>query len=116
MGMLDPAELKKLPVVRWIESTSVDRALIVTGKALVYVGIVAGLYVLWIMSTPRAGFFGIGARGADVTFAGLLASGVVVLYHVALGFICQGIGRGIQLLDSMGPPQTPIVDPQEPSH
>ena len=116
MGMLDPAELKKLPVIRWIESTSVDRALIVTGKALVYVGIVAGLYVLWIMSTPRAGFFGIGARGADVTFAGLLASGVVVLYHVALGFICQGIGRGIQLLDTMGPPQTPIVDPQEPSH
>ena len=90
MGMLDPAALKKLPVIRWIESTSVDRALIVTGKALVYVGIVAGLYVLWIMSTPRAGFFGIGARGADVTFAGLLASGVVVLYHVALGFICQG--------------------------
>lgn len=46
MGIPDPAELKKLPVVRWIESTSVDRALIVTGKALVYVGIVAGLYVL----------------------------------------------------------------------
>ena len=107
MGPLDPAELKKLPVVRWIESTSVDRALIVTGKALVYVGIVAGLYVLWIMSTPRAGFFGIGARGTDVTFAGLLVSGVVVLYHVALGFICQGIGRGIQLLETMRPPRTP---------
>ena len=81
-----------------------------------YVGIVAGLYVLWIMSTPRAGFFGIGARGADVTFAGLLASGLVVLYHVALGFICQGIGRGIQLLDSVRPPRTPIVDPHKPSH
>ena len=88
MGRLDQAKLKKLPVIRWIESTSVDRALIVTGQALVYVGIVAGLYVLWIMSTPRAGFFGIGARGTDVTFAGLLASGLVVLYHVALGFIC----------------------------
>ena len=46
MEALDPAELKKLPVIRWIESTSVDRALIVTGKALANVGIVAGLYVL----------------------------------------------------------------------
>ena len=62
------------------------------------------------MSTPRAGFFGIGVRGADVTFAGFV-SGVVVLYHVALGFICQGIGRGIQLLETMRTPRTPIVDP-----
>ena len=115
MEALDLAELKKLPVIRWIESTSVDRALIFTGKALAYVGIVAGVYVLWIMSTPRAGFFGIGARGADVTFAGLLASGLVVLYHVALGFIRQGIGRGIQLLETMRPPRTAIVEPPEPS-
>ena len=116
MGALDPAELKKMPVIRWIGSTAVDRALIVTGKALVYVGIVAGLHVLWIMSTPRAGFFGIGARGADVTFAGLLASGLVVLYHVALGFICQESGRGLQLLETMRPPRTAIVEPPEPSH
>ena len=95
---MELAKLRKLPLVRWIESTPVDTALIVTGKTLVYVGIVAGLYVLWSMSTPRAGFFGIGARGAGITLAGLLASVFVVLYHVAFGFICQGIGRAIQVL------------------
>ena len=95
------AELRKLPVVRWIESTPVDTALILTGKTLVYVGIVAGLYVLWSMSTPRAGFFGVGARGAGVTLSGLLASAFVVLYHAALGFLCQAIGKGLEALEAI---------------
>ena len=60
------------------------------------------------------------ARGADVTRSRVFSCPAlhrrVVLYHVALGFICQRIGRGIQLLDSVRPPRTPIVDPHEPSH
>ena len=108
------AELRNLPVVRWIESTPVDGALIATGKALVYAGIVAGLYMLWSMSMPRAGFFGIGARGADVTLGGLLLSGFVVLYHAALGFICQGLGRAIQQLGAMRSPQVPDAAPIDP--
>ena len=77
-------------MIRWVESTPVDRTLIGTGKTLVYVGIVTGLYLLWSMSQPRAGFFGVGARGAGTTQGGLLMSGFVVLYHAALGFLCQG--------------------------
>ena len=107
-------ELRELPVIRWIESTPVDRALIVIGKTLVYVGIVAGLYMLLSMSMPRAGFFGIGARGAGVTLAALLLSGVVVLYHAALGFICQAIGRAIQELEAMRSPQVPDAAPNDP--
>ena len=109
---MEMAELRKLPVIRWIESTPVDTALILTGKTLVYVGIVAGLYVLWSMSIPRAGFLGVGARGADVTLTGLLASAFVVLYHAALGFICQGIGRGIEVLEGIR--QRAAVEAGEP--
>ena len=108
------SELRNLPVIRWVESTPVDRALIATGKTLVYVGIVAGFYLLWGMSQPRAGFFGIGARGAGVTLGGLLMSGFVVLYHAALGFLCQGIGRAMQELEAMRSPQVPDARPIDP--
>ena len=74
-------ELRDKPVIRWIESTPVDRALILTGKTLVNFGIVAGIYMLLAMSMPRAGFFGIGARGAGITLEGLLLAGYIVLYH-----------------------------------
>ena len=77
-------------------------------------GIVAGLYMLWSMSMPRAGFFGIGARGAGVTLGGLLLSGFVVLYHAALGFICQGLGRAIQQFEAMRSPQVPDAAPIDP--
>lgn len=103
MKGLEVPELRDKPVIRWIESTPVDRALILTGKTLVYFGIVAGLYVLLAMSMPRAGFFGIGARGAGITLEGLLLAGYIVLHHVALGFLCQGMGRGIQALEAIRP-------------
>ena len=86
-----------------LESIPVDRALILTEKTLVYFGIVAGMYVLLAMSMPRAGFFGIGARGAGITLEGLLLAGCSVLYHAALGFLCQSIGRGIQVLEAIRP-------------
>ena len=103
MRGFEVSELRDKPVIRWIESTPVDRALILTGKTLVYFGIVSGLYVLLAMSMPRAGFFGIGARGAGITLDGLLLAGYIVLSHAALGFVCQGIGRGIQVLEAIGP-------------
>jgi len=107
------SELRNMPVIRWIESTPVDKALILTGKTLVYVGIVAGLYALWSMSIPRAGFFGIGSRGAGITLGGLLVSAYVVVYHAALGFLCQGIGKGIQALEAMRPPAVADPEPSE---
>lgn len=88
-------ELEKLPVVRRIEATPVARALVITGKTLVYVGIVAGLFVFWYTSQP-----GTLSRGG-ITLSGLAVSAFIVLYHVAFGFICQGIGRGIQMLEEM---------------
>ena len=106
------SELSNMPVIRWIESTPVDKALIVTGKTLVYVGIVAGLYALWSMSMPRAGFFGIGSRGG-ITLSGLLLSAYVVVYHAALGFLCQGIGKGIQALEALRPPALEDARPSE---
>ncbi len=108
------AQLRNMPVIRWIESTPVDKALIVTGKTLVYVGIVAGLYMLWSSSQPSAGFFGIGTRRAGVTVGGLLASSVVVLFHAALGFLCQGIGKGIQVLEAIRLRQSAAVEPSGP--
>ena len=107
------SELRNLPVIRWVESTPVDKALVVTGKTLVYVGIVAGLYALWSMSMPRAGFFGIGTRGAGITLSGLLLSAYVVVCHAALGFLCQGIGKGIQALEAMRPPALTDAQPSE---
>ena len=89
-------ELEKLPVVRQIEATPVARALVITRKTLVYAGIVAGLFAFWYTSQPKFLF-----HKGGITLSGLAVSAFIVLYHVAFGFICQGIGRGIQVLEEM---------------
>ena len=98
-------------MIRWVESTPVDRTLIGTGKTLVYVGIVTGLYLLWSMSQPRAGFFGVGARGVGTTQGRPSDVGLRRALPRGPGIPLPGIGRAIQELEAMRSPQVPAAAP-----
>ena len=89
-----------LPFLEKVQSAlpPVEDMLYVVGQVLFVVGALAGMYMLLMMSLPRAGFFGIGARPAGVTLEGLFSALWIMLHHVALGLICQGVSQGLRAL------------------
>jgi len=101
-------EIPNLSVIRRIESAPIDKTLMVIGKTLVYVGIVIGLYVLLRM-VQLAGFLGF------APVEGLLLAGFVVLYHAALGFMCQGLARALKHLEVTDSAEVSDAAPVDPA-
>lgn len=89
-----------LPFVEKVQSAMppVEEMLYIVGQVLFVVGALAGMYMLLMTSLPRAGFFGIGARPAGVTLGGLISALLIMLYHLALGLVCQGVSQGLRAL------------------
>ena len=107
------SKLQEFPPIRWIEFRPLEKPLTIIGKTLVYVAVVGGILMLLDGLQPQGGSFG-RARGADAALVNILLVGFIVLYHAALGFICQGIAQGLRELRAIragGDPDAAAADP-----